>query len=119
MSEQARSGTPDVPEDALPQILPVFLVPDDDDDDADLERVGTVLFSPGGELELEHAEPAHEAILQDALARVNAKGEIVLRSTTPMAAEDAVGAVAFARGSPGFPEAVRSYLERFYGLRLG
>ena len=110
-------ASPEAPEDGPASVVPVLLLPEDDD--AEPVPVGTVLFGPGGELLLEDADPAHEALLREALARVNGKAAIALRSTAPMEAEDAVGAVEFTRGSPGFDDAVRGFLERFYGLRLG
>ena len=102
-------------------IVAVSLLPEDDEADTGNEppQIGRVAILGDGTLELSEAEPAHEALLREALARVNAKAEIALRSSEPVEGEDSVGAFAVARGEPGFEAAMRAFLERYYALRLG
>ena len=120
MSGAPRGGG-DEREDEAGGIVPVYLVPEDDAADATAEppEIGRVAILGDFTLEVSEAAPAHEAQLREALSRVNAKAEIVLRSAAPVAGEDSVGAFAVTRGAPGFEAAARAFLERYYALRLG
>lgn len=98
----------------------IYEEPDDDDDEADPVRIGSVRLDGDGRLEVIEADPAREAFLRDALDQVNRKQMLGIRDPGPASPDErfAVGSVAVPRGTPDFVAALRIYLLTYYGLRL-
>ena len=92
---------------------------DPDEEDADEPvPIGAVELYADGRVVVTEGDPARLGLLSEAVARLNAKQSIVLKSSTPQEMPGVVGAVSVERGEPGFVDAARTWLETYYGLVL-
>ncbi|HEY1065747.1 MAG TPA: hypothetical protein VGE52_06550 [Pirellulales bacterium] len=71
-----------------------------------------------GRLKITESAPAQRLTLERGVAAVNAEASVRQRIPPRGMRRFALASRPVERGSPDFPEAVRDYLHRFYGLEL-
>lgn len=81
--------------------------------------IGTVEIDGDGRLVVVEVEASRGSFLQRLVQRMNAKSAVSLVSTVPPAQPFMTRSVSVGRQEPGFIDALRLYLQTYYGIVLG
>jgi hypothetical protein len=92
---------------------------DEPSHDVEGRLIGTVEIDGDGHLVVVQVEASRGSFLQRVVQRMNAKSAVSLVSTVPAAQPFMTRSVSVGREEPGFIEALRLYLQTYYGIVLG